>query len=553
MSYSDSAEFTIWGKFKSALIANAIFYGIGGVACVAFFLVIFFTTAQREFSQAIGVSMVLTNSWGLLLVVCFVGVGVIIVPRDMWRKSYVDGTLRQNQWKVGLFHEKYKETYDELIAVMKQVRKLDTDIRMTDRFRDFVDAIVFDCPPEYQIIMQGEGDIRYDRKVLVDLHYKLLLAKHNYHCAYTEFHKTVEKALWMEDVSKARAHKTGCEIVWTIPRNTFFRRLPVIGSAIKMCEWLYYVYLKKWVWKVLAIMAYLATIILLWSEVTMFAAFLNKGQFPSLSIYYLLIWKIKSNTPFGIQTIAFISIIYNVWCTYNSLLKLKLFNWYELKKYKLSNTYSLLFSAAYLCRIAIPVVLNMIYLVGFDNTGSAFIRVMGPMSVVPFFGGKFHIAFPALIIIVAGLTLFNCWRSVLSCCKVKQFKFDEFFTADELEKGKEIMRKERDAIIQNKSIEYFGESLNRLNGDLPTTNGQGETFTRGIPLNDIMIDDIIGTAPKKQSDKGFFSFFKKSEENKESIKLAENTKPNKYYNSPKFQLSDSSSSDDESFLYNNKL
>lgn len=547
MSYSDSAEFTVLGKLKSALIANAIFYGIGGVACVVFFLVIFFTTAQKEFSRAIGVGMVLTNSWGLFLVVCFVGVGVINVPRDLWRKSYVEGTLRKNQWKVGLYHDKYKTTYEELVTTMKIVRKLDTDIRMTDRYRDFVDAIVYDCPPEYQIIMRGEGEIRYDRKGLVELHYRLIQAKHNYKCASTEFHKAVEKTLQMEDVTKSKTSIIKGQISWTIPKYSRIRRIPVIGSIYNFGEWLYYIYLKKWIWKVLSIMAYIATVILLWSEVTMFAAFLNSNQFPSLSIYYLLIWKIKTNTPFGIQTIAFMAIIYNVWCTYNSLLKLKLFNWYELKKYKLSNLYSMLFSAAYLCRISIPVVLNMIYLVGFDNTGSAFIRVMGPMSVVPFFGGKFNIIFPALIIIVAGLTVFNCWRSVLSCFKVKQFKFDEFFTDDELDKGKQIMNKERDALIQGKSIEYFGTSLNRTDGGISTRSDA--SFTRNMPLDNVVIEDIIGTAPKKEN-QGFFSFFKKKDEEKESIKLSDQM-PSQYYNSPKFQLSSSSSSsDDESFMYN---
>lgn len=543
MSYVDSAEFTFWGRLKSALIANAMFYGAGAVGVIIFFLVIFFTTANKEFGKAIGVGMVLANSWGLFLMVCFIGVGIIMVPKKFWRKSKVQTTLKQLQWKVGNLYDKQKETYDELVSTLKLVRKLDDEIRLTDRFRDFVDIIVNDCPPEYQLIEYGEGEIKYDRKGLVDLHYRLISAKYNHHCVSTELRKTIEKAIDLDDACNAKDQMTKFQVMWSNPKNSFIRRIPVIRSFVNLIEWLYWVYLVKWIWLSFSVIGYIATIILIWSEVTMFTAFLNSNSFPSLSIYYLLIWKVKSITPMGIQTIAFLSIIYNAWCTFKSLLNLKLFNWYELKKYKLSNTYSLFFSAAYLCRISVPVVLNMIYLAGFDNSNSAFIQVMGPMSVVPFFGGKFNIIFPALILLVSLLTLFSCWKSVLSCFKVKTFHFDEFYSDELIDKGRDIVNKEKESLKSGNKLEFIGDSFSRLE-EGTSHNRDRKLFIKKNELdNDILMEDIVGPRQVKTQTNLFSSFFKRDNSTPSTPSTP------KRDSKLSFQLSDSSDDEDDSFLY----
>lgn len=466
-SYADSSEFTFWSRLKASIIANGIFYGAVGVLCVIFFLVIFFTTANKNFLSALGVAMALANSWGLFLVVCFLGVGVILNPRNMWRKSQFSVLYKQSLWKLGDLYEKYKKSRTKLFETLRCVKKYDEEIRFTDPNREFIDIIIKNCPKEYESVIYGSVDevVKNERKKLVELNYRVIQRSYEYHCNYTRFHKAIEKTLDMEDINKPM--HTRFKIEWTYPKNTFLKRIPVIKKIIYFLEWVYWIYTAKWFWRFVSILSYIATIIVLWSEITMFSSFLNKDNFPTLSIYYLLIWKIKGMNPLAMQFIAFLSISYNAWCTYKTLLTLRFFNWYKIQKHKLTNLYSIIFASAYICRISVPIVLNMIYLVGFDKSHSSFIRVMGPMSVVPFLGGNFHVIFPTVILVISILTIFNCWNRILTCFNKRKFKFNEFFTDDLIDKGKEIIAKEKAALRIRGDINYFGDNFNRIKERFP--------------------------------------------------------------------------------------
>lgn len=230
-----------------------------------------------------------------------------------------------------------------------------------------------------------------------------------------------------------------------------------------------------------------------------------------LSIYYLLLWKIKSLTPLAMQFICFLALGYNTWCTYNSLMNIRLFNWYKLLPYQQTDTYSLLFCAAYLCRIGVPVALNFIYLTGFDQTSSAFVRVMGTMTVVPFFGGKFNIVFPALILLVALATFFDLWNRIFfifTCGRWKSFEYDEFSEDEYTSSGRDLISKEREAEQKGTGVEYFGERVVR-HGFTGAGAGLGggtvadPEMAAGINLdsNIVPLDDIIGPTPTRPGDR----------------------------------------------------
>lgn len=256
----------------------------------------------------------------------------------------------------------------------------------------------------------------------------------------------------------------------------------------------------------------------------MFSGFLKIFDgMPQLSIYYLLIWKIKNITPIGIQVLTFFTLGYNTWCAYDSLMNIRLFNWYKLLPYQQTDTYSLLFSAAYLCRIGTPVALNYIYLIGFDATNSAFVRVMGTMTVVPFFGGNFNIIFPALILVVALATLFDLWARIFfifTCGKFKSFEYDEFSEDEYTSTGRDLMSKEREAEQRGSGVEYFGERVVRhglagagagLGGGSTGINGRDPEIGAGnmsspgsgsgSDSNMVQLDDLIGPTPTRPGDR----------------------------------------------------
>jgi len=113
-SWVSSAEFTIGGRIKAVLRENAIFYGIAGVFGLIGVLILFFTTANRQLGNTVGLAMTLANNWGLFLLVCLLGVGIVEVPRAYWRRSNVDLQLRYYEYTVGQLYGEYKKSHENL-------------------------------------------------------------------------------------------------------------------------------------------------------------------------------------------------------------------------------------------------------------------------------------------------------------------------------------------------------------------------------------------------------------------------------------------------------
>jgi len=152
-------------------------------------------------------------------------------------------------------------------------------------------------------------------------------------------------------------------------------------------------------------------------------------------------------------------------CTFSSLFSFRFLNWYRLLPNQQTDPYSILFCAAYvvtifltftfvfngyansyLSRLSPPLVLNFLYLINYDRKeyDAAYIEVMGPMIKVPFFGERFNIIFPILILVVAVATLFSCWSRFLSlwpCCKYRSFNFEEWGDEELVDTGRELVRK----------------------------------------------------------------------------------------------------------------
>ena len=314
--------------------------------------------------------------------------------------------------------------------------------------------------------------------------------------------------------------------IWCFPyfRITWWSKNATLARIVNFIEWAYWRWTVQWLWKVVCVVCALMTIILIWNEETMFTSFLKffKGM-PQLSIYYLIIWKPHNITPIAIQIFTFITLGYNTWCTYDSLMNIRLFNWYKLLPYQQTDTYSLLFSAAYLCRIGVPVALNYLYLIGFDVTNSAFVRVMGTMTVVPFFGGNFNVIFPALILLVALATLFDLWNRIffiLTCGRWKSFEYDEFSEDEYTSTGRELMLKEREAEQRGTGVDYFGERVVRhglagagaglhggegiINGGVDPEMNIGGTSPgngSGSDSNMVQLEDLVGPTPSRPGDR----------------------------------------------------
>lgn len=503
---------------------NAIFYGIAGVAGVIGIIVLYFTTADRTWTKTIGLAMTLANNWGTFLLVCLLGVGLVEVPRAYWRRSNVDLQLRYYEYQVGQLYGEYEKSHEALQTVLKNIRYFDGQLHASDPDRKYFESMLKQVPPDYDLVGRGDGGaLEVNMKGLVALNGQLMQCLHDYNTSKTLFHRNVEKAFAVQDVVRMRDRRASAgsyQVPWTLRKIHWWNKYEKVVKVVNFCEWVYWRFTVQWLWKLVSVLCTILTVVLIWNEETMFTSFLKIFQgMPMLSVYYLMLWKIRNLTPLGMQFITFVTLGYNTWCTYDSLMNIRLFNWYKLLPYQQTDTYSLLFSAAYLCRIGVPVALNYIYLTGFDQTNSAFVRVMGTMTVVPFFGGRFNAIFPALILLVAILTLFDLWNRIFflfTCGRWKSFEYDEFSEDEYTSSGRDLLQKERDAEQRGTGVEYFGERVVRhgmagagagiTGANIASNLSSDPEIIIGDPAiardsNMVPLDELIGPTPARPGDR----------------------------------------------------
>ena len=131
--------------------------------------------------------------------------------------------------------------------------------------------------------------------------------------------------------------------------------------------------------KLLAVLAGIFSVAVVWSEVTFF----NKE--PVLSIFALIIvnWAKFNYDYFTIevrpafskcrhyarpfQLLSTIIILYLCYCAYSTVLKIKLLNLYYLAPHHQTNEYSLIFSGMMLSRLTPPLCLNFLGLIHMDS------------------------------------------------------------------------------------------------------------------------------------------------------------------------------------------
>jgi hypothetical protein len=449
-SFVTTGEFGVWRKLRASVIDNLIFYGIAGVVGVGFFIGLFFYEG-RDLSTAISVALALATVWGTFLLVVFMGVGLVEIPRTCWRNANFHVMLRYYQFKLTAQHEELNQAHTEITTVEKLIKNLDDNVPISDPNRSCVDTLIAECPPDYALLEKGEGKVKTGYGDIVELHSRLISAKHNWNQATTLYETTLKRAFKLDDIVAAKDELRSTRMIkWTYkPARRF--RFKLLTDVVNFMEWLWLTKIAEWFWRVASVLLAIASLLLIFCEVTMFVVFLEaptgRGLPATISPLTLLV-RSADLSPLGIQLISLAVVAYMATCTFSSLFSFRFLSWYKLLPDQQTDSYSILFCAAYLSRLAPPLVLNLLYLINYDlpEYNSAYIQIMGPMTRVPFFGQKFNVIFPCLIVFMSVATLFSCWSRIMSClpcCRSRSFSYDEWDDDEQVESGRDLISKER--------------------------------------------------------------------------------------------------------------
>ncbi|KAG0373070.1 hypothetical protein BGX24_012181 [Mortierella sp. AD032] len=464
-AYTQSGEFTVMKRFRSAVRYNIIYQLIVGSIALLGLVFLWYAKAPSNLRAYI---MALSNSWGLVLVVIFMGYGMVDVPRRLWHKGDNARELRRISFKASVVKDKRQDTEDEVHSVAKELSVVCHKVQHSDPLRPYVDKMVAGFPAVRGVQFEsnrtsspippsqsqrgelqgmnaglplggsrtgtGTGVSSTSRKNSMDgLIPAIITEKY-----LADLHARIKRALRMSDrwdaiwrdLQKAGFRAQDIQENMDNPEKKFRSTLRPLTSKPKnwrlSLEWVWHLKLRPILLRSLAGVCAVLSLLIVWSEMT------YQNINPVLSVIGLLVQVSRDRMSYGaIEAISFFTMLYMCTCAYTTLMKMKLLNNYVLVPNHHTDEPTLLFIGSYLCRLTFPLVYNYLTISAAGKEDSTvFAGYMGKIDMVPFLG-EFNYYMPYMILVPTLITLFNVFAKMFAVCSIS----DNFFDNDDDEGG----------------------------------------------------------------------------------------------------------------------
>ncbi|MCJ8750179.1 hypothetical protein PDJAM_G00259540 [Pangasius djambal] len=291
-SYARSGGFSISGKIKTALIENAIYYGTYlFIFCSLLIYVAISPQWHLSWYDLRTIGITAANTWGLFLLVLLLGYGLVEIPRSYWLASCHGHLLSKTYFKAAKLMTEKTDAEENLEDVMEDVRAVNESIKYNHPLRKCIDTILKKCPAEYQEKMGRNMDDYEDfddkrnpypsKKSLVKLHKQVIYAVQRHNRTQVQWQILLEEAIRLEDVAKNEM-SSARQFVHSQPSNQSngcFRKYIYTPAA----EWYWECVLRRWCYRVLAVVLCVLSVLVVWSECTFFSTQ------PVLSVFAIFI------------------------------------------------------------------------------------------------------------------------------------------------------------------------------------------------------------------------------------------------------------------------
>ena len=343
-SFTQAGEFSFRGKLKSALWDNMIYYT--SYAFIAIILFIYIATHDLDLNwerlKAIAASA--SNTWGLFVLVLMLGYGLVEVPRNCWNRSLKGYQLTRAYFRVAKLMSEKSDAEEELDDVLITVNTIATMAGDNDfKIRKMVDTILSKVPIEMlEKIKRRRTEVDFGNdtipteKTLTKLHRQVIKALQNYHRTEAQWDDWTNYVFELEDINKNLVSNDHQFVHSLSKKRKFWFNSPKL-------EWYWKCLLAPLMLRFFAVLSGFMSVLIVWSEVTFFS------QSPTLSIFAALVSGFNPNY-FAIEATCIATIFYLCLCTFYTIFKIRIFNYYYLARNHHSDEYTLLFSGALLCR-----------------------------------------------------------------------------------------------------------------------------------------------------------------------------------------------------------
>lgn len=459
-SYIKAGDFTIKGKLKSAVIDNAIYYGSYLFICGVLLIYLALKPGVNlDWPKLKAIASSASNTWGLLLLVLLLGYALVEVPRGLWNNSNHTYIMNYSYFKAAKLSSDKCEAEETVDDVLESLQAISLAIRPGHPLYNNLETILHKVPIELRDRMsrrQLPEDTPIDvpsEKSLIRLHKQVIKSLQVLQRTETQWNILVEKIFSLEDTLK---NFTSMDKRF---KHTFPKSKTVVLRVFysPTIEWYWKCVVRAHVQKLLAVLAAILSVVVVWSEVTFF----NKE--PALSIFAIIVnvAKVKYDY-FTIEVLSTVVILYLCYCAYSTVLKIRVLNLYYLAPHHQTNEYSLIFSGMMLSRLTPPLCLNFLGLIHMDShiikkqmLETYYTQIMGHMDVIAIISDGFNVYFPIAILLFCLATYFSLGSRLLSMIGFHQFVGDDEITTDLVDDGRELIKREK------RKRQRAEESINR--------------------------------------------------------------------------------------------
>ncbi|KAK2554648.1 G-protein coupled receptor-associated protein LMBRD2 [Acropora cervicornis] len=424
-SYSYAGDFTVRGKIKTALFENALWYGS---YLVIFGILLIYVILKPElpldgtYLKIIGITA--SNTWGLLLLVFLMGYGLVEVPRVTWNSARVEYQMAHAYFKISKLSVEKEDAEEQLTEVLEEVNHASVTLRYRHPLRKYLEIIMKKCPEssrssfdrgtddyvDYDDYLKETGSRvteTYTEKSLAKLHKCVIIVTHTSKRTQCQWNMTLDKVFELEDLLR----NTGSS-----DRHYKSSLRPSSSGVKSVLEWYWRVWMYPWLLRITAVLLFLLSITLVWSEVTFF------NVQPVLSIYAQMIRAASDGYYYFYVEEA----VYGQAVNLSSLQRL-------------------------LCRLTYALCLNFLAVIHLDGhvTGAveqvetSFTKFMGHMDVLSFISKGVNVYYPMCVVLVCLATYFSLGTRCLNCLGFQTFIIEDDLSAEYVSEGKDISRRER--------------------------------------------------------------------------------------------------------------
>ncbi|GAU93072.1 LMBR1-3 [Ramazzottius varieornatus] len=492
-SYAMAGEFSVGGKLLASLKRNAIYYGT--YLLIFGILLIYLATrpgVHLSGSKLYTLLVTASNTWGLFLLILLLGYGLVEIPRGIFKRSNLSYQLAYTQFKLAKVSVEKAEADEEIADIFSEIRKMVPQLNERHHLRKCLDVMISKCPDDIQQSLTNppagrtsdrSGNVTSGivptESSLAFLHKRMIASIHRQFRASSTWIALLEEGFELEDCIRNQSN---------IDR-TFRPTFPVSHGRLytKFCnpklEWIWKCLLRQWVLKFVAVVMVIVTLMVVWSECTFFVVR------PVLSIFANFVDLASAHKQyFHVEVASFFIIAFLALCTYRTVFKIRVFNYYHVAPRHQTDENTLIFCGALLCRLTPPMVLNFLGLIHMDShiikqqtAETAFTRIMGHMDVLPIISDGFNVYFPMLIVVLCLATYFRLGSRFLNFVGFQQFIGDDEMAVDLVNEGRELMQRERRKRLRSEETKSRRENLLQLVNN--TSNfGRVSRYTRN-PLS----------------------------------------------------------------------